>query len=79
LSGYEIVHTTAGQNDSTVFKFHCSVKLGAGNWLTVWSSTASNQINELSAGSIVMKIQAWVVGDHMATLLLNPEGQVCTF
>jgi len=77
LSGYELARTTTGANDSTVFKFHRSVKLGAGNWLTVWSSTASNQIHEPSAGSIVMNTQAWVVGDLMVTMLLNPEGQVC--
>lgn len=77
LSGYELVRTTAGagENDSTVFKFHRSVKLGAGNWLTVWSSTASNQIHEPSAGSIVMNTQAWVVGDLMATILLNADGK----
>ncbi|XP_060873702.1 lamin Dm0-like isoform X3 [Metopolophium dirhodum] len=56
-------------------KFHGSVNLGAGNSLTVWSSTASNQIHKYSAGSIIMDIQAWVVGDYMATILLNPEGQ----
>jgi len=77
LSGYELVRTTIGaeENVSTVFKFHRSVKLGPGNWLTVWSSTASNQIHEPSAGSIVMNTQAWVVGDLMATILLNAEGK----
>ncbi|XP_050440632.1 lamin Dm0-like [Adelges cooleyi] len=75
LSGYELVRTTAGENVSTVYKFHRSVKLGAGNWLTIWSSTASNQIHEPNAGSIVMNTQAWVVGDLMATILLNPEGK----
>jgi len=75
LSGHELVRTTAGQNLSTVFKFHRTVKLGAGNWLTIWSSTASNQIHEPSAGSIVMNTQAWVSGDLMATILLNSEGQ----
>lgn len=75
LSGYELIRTTAGENVSTVFKFHRSVKLGPGNWLTIWSSTASNQIHEPSAGSIVMNTQAWVVGDLMATILLNSEGQ----
>lgn len=69
----------AGVNVSTVFKFHRSVKLGPGNWLTVWSSTASNQIHEPCAGSIVMNTQAWVVGDLMATILLNAEGKVCSF
>lgn len=77
MSGYELIRTTAGENVSTVFKFHRSVKLGPGNWLTIWSSTASNQIHEPSAGSIVMNTQAWVVGDLMATILLNSEGQVC--
>lgn len=77
MSGYELVRTTAEQNVSTVFKFHRSVKLAAGNWLTIWSSTASNQIHEPSAGSIVMNTQAWVVGELMATILLNSEGQVC--
>ncbi|XP_060873704.1 lamin Dm0-like isoform X5 [Metopolophium dirhodum] len=75
LRGYELVRTTVEQNVSTVFKFHGSVNLGAGNSLTVWSSTASNQIHKYSAGSIIMDIQAWVVGDYMATILLNPEGQ----
>ncbi|XP_008184498.1 lamin Dm0-like isoform X2 [Acyrthosiphon pisum] len=75
LRGYELVRTIAEQNVSTVFKFHGSVNLEAGNWLTVWSSTASNQIHKHSAGSIIMNIQAWVVGDLMATILLNPEGQ----
>ncbi|CAI6375510.1 unnamed protein product [Macrosiphum euphorbiae] len=74
LKGYELVRTTPEQNVSTVFKFHGSVNLGAGNWLTVWSSTASNQIYKHSAGSIIMDIQDWVVGDLMATILLNPEG-----
>lgn len=77
MSGYELIRTTAGENVSTVFKFHRSVKLAPGNWLTIWSSTASNQIHEPSAGSIVMNTQAWVVGDLMATILLNSEGQVC--
>lgn len=76
MSGYELVRTTTAENTSTMFKFHRSVKLDAGNWLTIWSSTASNQIHEPSAGSIVMNTQAWVVGDLMATILLNPEGQV---
>lgn len=79
MSGYKLVHTAADQNVSTEFEFHSSVKLGAGNWLTIWSSTASNLIDEASAGSIVMDNQAWVVGDLMATILLNPETQVCTF
>jgi len=79
LRGYELVRTTAEQNVFTVFKFHGSVNLGAGNWLTVWSSTASYQIHKHSAGSIIMDIQAWVVGDLMATILLNPERQVCKF
>lgn len=60
-----------------MFKFHRTVKLGAGNWLTIWSSTASNQIHEPSEGSIVMNTQAWVSGDLVATILLNSEGQVC--
>lgn len=77
MSGYELVRTTAAENLSTVFKFHRSVKLDALNWLTIWSSTAGNQIHEPSAGSIVMNTQAWVVGDLMATILLNSEGQVC--
>ncbi|XP_050535226.1 lamin Dm0-like [Daktulosphaira vitifoliae] len=75
LSGYELVRTTAGENISTVYKFHRSVKIGPGNWLTIWSSTATNQIHEPNAGTIVMNTQAWVVGDLMATLLLNSEGQ----
>jgi len=79
LSGYEIVRTTAEQNISCVYKFNRLAKLGAGNWLTIWSSTVTNQIHEPSAGSIVMNIQAWIVGDFMATILLNPEGQVCKF
>lgn len=79
MSGFELVRTTAGENASTVHKFHRSVKLGPGNWLTVWSSTANNQIHEPNAGSIVMNTQAWVVGDLMATMLLNSNGEVCFF
>ncbi|VVC31625.1 Intermediate filament protein,Lamin Tail Domain,Intermediate filament protein, conserved site [Cinara cedri] len=75
LSGYELVRTTAGDNVSTVYKFHRTLKLGAGNWLTIWSSTATNQVHEPNAGSIIMNTQVWVIGDLMATILLNPDGQ----
>ncbi|KAL4085376.1 hypothetical protein QTP88_027235 [Uroleucon formosanum] len=75
LSGYKLVRATTDQNVSTVFKFHNSVNLGTGNRLTVWSSTDSNQIHKHIAESIVMDIQAWVVGDCMATILLNREGK----
>lgn len=78
MSGYELIRTTAGENISTIYKFHRTLKLGAGNWLTIWSSTATNQVHEPSAGSIVMSIQIWVIGDLMATILLNPDGQVCS-
>lgn len=77
MSGYELVRTTTEQNVSTVFKFHSSVNLGAGKWLTVWSSTASVQMHKNSGDSIVMESKDWVVGDLMATILLNLEGQVC--
>lgn len=75
LSGYEIVRTIVRQNSSTLFKFHRSDKLEAGESLTVWSTT-NNQLQE-SSGSIIMNAQDWVVGDIMVTVVLNAEGQVC--
>lgn len=78
MGGFELVRTTDVQNNSTEFKLDPSVTLEAGHFITVWSSPDSDQILELSAGSIVMNNQAWVVGDLMATQLLNTEGQVCS-
>lgn len=75
LGGYELVQTTSA--GIVCFKFHRTVKLGAGNWLTIWSSTATgNQEHRPSAGSIVMNSQSWFVGDSKDTMLLNAEGQV---
>lgn len=78
MGEFELKRCVAGINISTVFKFHSSVKLGAGDSLTVWSSTGSNQVRQPSTTSIIMKTQAWMVGNRMATILLNPKRKVCS-
>lgn len=59
----------------TVYKFHRTVKVAAGNTVTVWSSDAEEE-HVPSEGQLVMKEGAWKLGDVTHTSLLNKEGEV---
>lgn len=69
---------TTEKNNSTEFKFGRSVKVGAGNSLTVWSSTVMNPKQEPKTRPIVMNTQTWTVDKIMTTMLLNTLGEVCS-
>lgn len=71
IGGWQLVRKA--EEKSTSFKFHRSVKIEPGGFVTVWSSD-SDQTHEPPA-NVVMKSQKWVVGDHMTTVLLNSSGE----
>lgn len=71
LGGWTLVRK-AGTNE-TVFKFHRSLKIDGGAFVTVWSSDLGQ--NHEPPTSIVMKGQKWFAGDNMTTQLLNSEGE----
>lgn len=64
-----------GSNE-TVFKFHRSLKMDGGAFVTVWSSDLGKDHEPPT--TIVMKGQKWFAGDNMTTHLLNAEGEVKT-
>uniref|UniRef100_A0A182TNQ5 LTD domain-containing protein n=1 Tax=Anopheles melas TaxID=34690 RepID=A0A182TNQ5_9DIPT len=61
-----------GSNE-TVFKFHRSLKMDGGAFVTVWSSDLGKDHEPPT--TIVMKGQKWFAGDNMTTHLLNAEGE----
>lgn len=61
-----------GTNE-TVFKFHRTLKVDGGAFVTVWSSDLG-QTHE-PPSTIVMKGQKWFCGDNMTTQLLNADGE----
>lgn len=63
----------AGTNE-TSFRFHRSVKIESGGFVTVWSSDAGAQHEPPT--NIVMKQQIWFIGDTMKTVLINGNDEV---
>ena len=63
----------AGDNE-TDYKFHRSIKLGAGEETTVWASEAGTTHD--APHNLVMKGQTWFVADKMTTTLFDMEGEV---
>lgn len=71
IGGWTVVRKV-GSNE-TVFKFHRTLKIDGGAFVTVWSSDLG-QTHE-PPSTIVMKGQKWICGDNMTTQLLNAEGE----
>lgn len=71
IGGWQLVRKS-GDNE-TLFKFHRTVKIEAGQTVTVWSSDSGATHEPPS--NIVMKGQRFFVSDNMATRLLNGEGE----
>lgn len=71
IGGWTVVRKV-GTNE-TVFKFHRTLKIDGGAFVTVWSSDLG-QTHE-PPSTIVMKGQKWFCGDNMTTQLLNVEGE----
>jgi lamin B len=63
----------SGENE-TLFKFHRTVKVEAGQVITIWSSD-SGATHEPPT-NIVMKGQRFFVSDNMSTRLVNGDGEV---
>lgn len=71
IGGWSLVRKV-GTNE-TLFKFHRTVKVDGGAFVTVWSSDLGQTHDPPS--TIVMKGQKWFSGDNMTTQLLNGEGE----
>uniref|UniRef100_A0AAG5DSF4 Lamin n=1 Tax=Anopheles atroparvus TaxID=41427 RepID=A0AAG5DSF4_ANOAO len=71
IGGWSLIRKV-GSNE-TVFKFHRSLKVDGGAFVTVWSSDLGKDHEPPS--TIVMKGQKWFAGDNMATQLLNADGE----
>jgi lamin B len=72
IGGWQLVRRS-GENE-TQFKFHRTVKVDAGQLVTIWSSDSGATHEPPS--NIVMKGQRFFVGDNMSTHLVNSEGEV---
>ncbi|XP_050067158.1 lamin Dm0-like [Anopheles maculipalpis] len=71
IGGWSLVRKV-GTNE-TVFKFHRSLKVDGGAFVTVWSSDLGKDHEPPS--TIVMKGQKWFAGDNMTTHLMNADGE----
>uniref|UniRef100_A0A182N2S1 Lamin n=1 Tax=Anopheles dirus TaxID=7168 RepID=A0A182N2S1_9DIPT len=71
IGGWSLIRKV-GSNE-TVFKFHRSLKVDGGAFVTVWSSDLGKDHEPPS--TIVMKGQKWFAGDNMATHLVNSDGE----
>lgn len=71
VGGWTLVRKV-GTNE-TVFKFHRSLKVDGGAFVTVWSSDLGHTHEPPS--TIVMKSQKWFCGDNMTTQLMNADGE----
>ncbi|XP_055597049.1 lamin Dm0-like [Uranotaenia lowii] len=71
IGGWTLVRKVG--SDETVFKFHRTVKVDGGAFVTVWSSDLGQTHDPPS--TIVMKGQKWFSGDNMTTALQNAEGE----
>ncbi|XP_041784782.1 lamin Dm0 [Anopheles merus] len=71
IGGWTVLRKV-GSNE-TVFKFHRSLKMDGGAFVTVWSSDLGKDHEPPT--TIVMKGQKWFAGDNMTTHLLNAEGE----
>lgn len=72
-NNWKLVHV-AGDKETT-YKFHRN-KLGAGQFVTIWSSNAGQTHNPPT--DLVMKGQQWFTGDDMKTLLLQDDEEMAT-
>ncbi|XP_075215988.1 lamin Dm0-like [Lycorma delicatula] len=72
LGGWQLIRKV-GDDRSTSFKFHRSVKIEGNGYVTVWSAD-SDQTHEPPT-NVVMKGQKWLVGDSMTTTLINPNSE----
>merc|ERR1711892_1543439 len=73
LGGFMLKSTSEGIE--TGYKFHRTVKCGAGATVTVWSSDSGEE-HMPSEGQLVMKEGAWKMGDTTNTILVDKEGEV---
>jgi len=71
LGGWQLKHVAG--DDETVYKFHRSVLLKAGQTLTVWSSDSEQ--THTPPTDFVMKGQSWFSADAMKTVLLDTKGE----
>uniref|UniRef100_A0A182PMW4 Lamin n=1 Tax=Anopheles epiroticus TaxID=199890 RepID=A0A182PMW4_9DIPT len=71
IGGWSVLRKV-GSNE-TVFKFHRSLKMDGGAFVTVWSSDLGKDHEPPS--TIVMKGQKWFAGDNMTTHVLNADGE----
>lgn len=71
IGGWSLIRKVGG--NETVFKFHRSLKVDGGAFVTVWSSDLGKDHEPPS--TIVMKGQKWFAGDNMTTHLLNADGE----
>lgn len=70
IGGWQVVRK-AGELE-TVFKFHRSLKLEPGAYVTVWSSNLGK--DHEPPHTLVMKSQKWFVADNMTTTLIDSNG-----
>lgn len=73
--GNWVLKHTAGDKETT-YKFHRNLLLRAGQYVTVWSSSAGQTHNPPS--DLVMKGQTWFTGDEMKTVLIKDEEEIAT-
>mgnify|MGYP003573967281 CR=1 FL=1 len=71
LGGWQLRHT-AGEEE-TVFKFHRSANLKAGQDVTVWSMDSGTTHSPPT--DLVMKSQSWSTADKMQTLLVSNKDE----
>uniref|UniRef100_A0A182K275 LTD domain-containing protein n=1 Tax=Anopheles christyi TaxID=43041 RepID=A0A182K275_9DIPT len=71
IGGWSLLRKV-GSNE-TVFKFHRTLKVDGGAFVTVWSSDLGKDHEPPS--TIVMKGQKWFAGDNMTTHLMNADGE----
>uniref|UniRef100_A0A915BPD4 Lamin-1 n=1 Tax=Parascaris univalens TaxID=6257 RepID=A0A915BPD4_PARUN len=56
----------------TVYKFHSRQLIKPGDTITVWSADSGEK--SAPPSQLVMKNQQWPAGDHVKTVLVDPEG-----
>ncbi|KAL5004817.1 hypothetical protein ScPMuIL_018273 [Solemya velum] len=71
IGGWQLVHT-AGE-DEIPYRFHRSLILKAGQYITVWSANAGKTHSPPS--DLVMRGKRWIVSNDMKTALLNSDGE----
>ncbi len=72
LGSWQLKHSTG--EEETAYKFHRSVHIKPGTYVTVWSSDVD--ATHQPPHDLVMKGQRWFVADNMTSTLLDNKGQV---